>query len=1338
MNDPDITSSLPSQSGAGESTPLVVRLLAAQRQSWQDGEPIPIEALLARHPELADNANAILDLIAHELVLRQECAEKPTLEEYVQRFPKWAAQIKIQFEVERAIESDAFDDDTMRLQDAPAARTLRGTADSAPFDKTLPTIPGFQLLEELGRGGQSVVYKARQESLNRIVALKLVHGGAAADPEERARVRREAEAVARLEHPQIVQIYDVGEWAGQPYLALEYIAGGTLSKKLAGTPQPARQAAEWIAGLARTIHWAHEQGIVHRDLKPSNVLLTADGTPKITDFGLARTLHADSSLTPTGLILGTPSYMAPEQASGKSKSVGPGADIYALGAILYEMLTGRPPFLGETPLDVISQVVDVDPVPPGRLQPKTPADLETICLKCLQKDPAHRYASAQALADDLQCFLDDKPITARPVGAAEQVVKWARRRPAVASLIAVIVLVTGIGFGLVTWQWREAVWQSTRAEGETGRAKRAYKMLAEEADRTEQTLAEMYTFRGLTAHERGDPGEAFLWFAVCARKERADAALANRLRFRSWSRLLHVPLRALPHDHEVTHLAFHPGGKYLLTTMVWVHEKKRENQLTIWDLDGERAYAWPGTTQDVVAAAWTPKGDRLVAGTPSGRVEIRTFPAGVLERTLDHGGDLHSIAISADGRWLALGGISARVWDLADGAYATPPLVHPGVVLTTSFSSAGDRLVTSCTDRKARRFRVPGGEPVGGETRHQAWDSRYPAPPMAPVFVHQGREFLTVLDNATAAWWDADTGALIGSKPFADAVREIPFHTPGSSPLILAMAANPQQTRLVIAGHSGARIWDVDRAEQIDVELKHINYVTALAISPNGETFLTASEDRTVRLWSLDDGRPLGPYLRHQASLRLAAFSPDGTRFATAQVDGLVRVWAVPRGHPRDHRMAIGGAPTNARISRSGRFVLPTGAGYQSEVIGSLRHAQVFDIVTGKAAGKRLNIGGLLVNAALNPEFPQAMTLCALGTIREKRDEKEVMPLGTAGHAQLWNWQTGEPLFEPIRMPSEPLGVNFSIDGKRVAVICRGGQIVVTDTTNGTVVQRMKHGAFDGENVWPAVRFTPDDRGLITWGSDNIVIVWDLATGQERFRMEHNKAICYEAGPSNDGRYLVTSGWDDTARVWDLATGKSLAVLEHPDWVFSAWFNKNADTVLTACRDGNVRIWNWHKGKGELAYPPCRHKDAVFTAAYSHDERFLISACRDGTVRMWEKTKARQIAPPFVLRLGQWNWGWTAPEDRHVHAWNARVTPDGAYAVVGGTVPFMYALHLGDLAAADSELGPGDLPLENPEQIGELLSGYRVVDDRDVEILTTKDWLKLWQQFRDIHPNFGK
>jgi tetratricopeptide (TPR) repeat protein len=422
-------------SPAIERTPdpagLLSRVRAEQVRRWRAGERPSAEDFLARHPDLAADAEAAQVLVYGEALLREEIDGTPPIPaEYAARFPTYADALAVQFELHGAL-----------------------AGPTAP-----PDLPGFAIVRELGRGGMGVVYLARETALGRLVAVKVLLSGEFASPAACKRFRTEAEAIARLTHPHIVAVHALGEHEGRPYLVLEYVPGGSLDRATGGTPVPPREAAALVQQLADAVQYAHDHGIVHRDLKPANVLLrnpedrgqrTEDRNrtscplssfcPLISDFGLAKQLDAGDGPTATSQILGTPSYMAPEQAAGVT-AVGPAADIYALGAILYECLTGRPPFKAATPLETLAQIADREPVPPRALNPAVPRDLETVCLKCLAKGPANRYTTAGKLADDLGRFFDGQPVVARPVGAIGRAWRWAKRRRAVAGLAAALAL----------------------------------------------------------------------------------------------------------------------------------------------------------------------------------------------------------------------------------------------------------------------------------------------------------------------------------------------------------------------------------------------------------------------------------------------------------------------------------------------------------------------------------------------------------------------------------------------------------------------------------------------------------------------------------------------------------------------------------------------------------------------------------------------------------------------------------------------------------------------------------------------------------------------------------
>jgi serine/threonine-protein kinase len=462
---------------------LLDDLLADQRRRWHGGEPRPVEDYLAEHPALAGDDEGLVDLLYQEYVLRAALGPPPLAEDFFRRFPRHRAALEAQLSFLRAAQ-DLGGRATLTAAPAPATLLPPAPGPARPLsgDDDWPCIEGYEIQAELGRGATGVVYRAWHHALRRAVALKVLHPGRARDPQALARFRSEAEAAARLHHPHIVQVHEVGAGDSRPYLAMELVEGATLARRLADGPLPARQAAQLVEALARAVHHAHGRAVVHRDLKPANILLASggreppveDGTggsrpplaeyvPKITDFGLAKQLdEAGGQRTESGAILGTPSYMAPEQAAGGGQAVGPAADVYALGAILHEALTGRPPFLADTPLETLHRVLNEEPIPPSRLQPKVPRDLDTVCLKCLEKAPHRRYESAAALADDLGRYLRGEPTRARPAGYLGRLGRWCRRKPVIAGLSAALLLALAVGGGGTLFQ----LWQADAARRE--------------------------------------------------------------------------------------------------------------------------------------------------------------------------------------------------------------------------------------------------------------------------------------------------------------------------------------------------------------------------------------------------------------------------------------------------------------------------------------------------------------------------------------------------------------------------------------------------------------------------------------------------------------------------------------------------------------------------------------------------------------------------------------------------------------------------------------------------------------------------------------------------------
>lgn len=441
LNHSGLSRALARDRGAREEPDPSETLWELQEEHWHAGMRIPVEAYLRQHPEVAWDGETAFELIFGEYWLRHALGESPEVAEFAWRFPWFADRFRRQLAVHRELWSGKSSEH--QAPDASAAPDREST----PVEEAGPiplgfSVPGYRILGVLGRGGMGTVYKGWQINLKRLVAIKILNVGANLDPRTASRFQVEAEAAARFHHPNIIHIYERGEVEGMACLVMEYASGGNLHDRIAGIPQDPHESARIVETLACALEYAHQCGIVHRDLKPANVLLTEDNVPKLADFGLAKLLELSVEQTKSGDLLGTPGYMAPEQALGKPEQVAAATDIYALGIILYEMLTGQTPFQGATPLAMIGQILTQEPVPPRRLQPRIPRDLETICLKCLEKDPWQRYASASDLAHDLGRFLDGGSIMARPMPAWGRAWKWIKRRP------TLVVSLTALGLAL--------------------------------------------------------------------------------------------------------------------------------------------------------------------------------------------------------------------------------------------------------------------------------------------------------------------------------------------------------------------------------------------------------------------------------------------------------------------------------------------------------------------------------------------------------------------------------------------------------------------------------------------------------------------------------------------------------------------------------------------------------------------------------------------------------------------------------------------------------------------------------------------------------------------------
>jgi WD40 repeat protein len=1152
----------------------------------------------------------------------------------------------------------------------------------------LPAIEGYEVLEELGRGGMGVVYRARHLLLKRPCVLKMILAGDYADAPAVARFQAEAEAEARLQHPNIVQIHHVGEVAGRPFLELEYVAGGSLDRRLDGTPWPPRPAAELVAALARGVAEAHRQGIVHRDLKPGNVLLAADGTPKITDFGLAKSLTQDSGLTRAGAIVGSPNYMAPEQAEGKAREVGPLADVYSLGAILYELLTGRPPFRGATVLETLAQVKSAEPVPPSRLVPGLPRDVETIALKCLQKEPGKRYDSAAALAEDLRRFLGGEPIVARPVGPIERAWRWCRRHPAPAALTAAVVLVAALGLAGIVWQWGEAVRARDLA------SKRAVAE-AEARHEAETTLVDMYTTSGIQAGDQGEHARAALWFANAARRARADPDRqhANVIRARTWGRRAFAPLHALVADGSWPGgLVFHPAGRHLISKTV-TDGKTRDARHTLWDLDAEQSLPFPGGSNDVPAAAWSPDGQTLAVGRADGDVILADFPGGKETARIRFSGRIRLLAYSADGRYLVIaGGNSARVWDCRSRAFATAELVHPEAVTSLALHPEGRYLATGCRDNLARLFAVPGeaAKPLWPPVPHlqpeaNPWYTVFSSPPR---FVDGGRGLITYAGTGERPTWRAvQTGA---------AVRTL--DSPELSEKIGAIEVSPDGRYLavyIVKYPASVRLFEVATGRPVGPVLWHKSTVGDAAFSPDGRMLLTGSNDNTAQLWAVPGGKLLAGPLDLHRSVRRVAFAPDGRSVAT-QDGELIRLWALPQEGMPMSRLPLDGRCSFAALSPDGTLAVPTGMSFTP--LRTLRSTRAYRVATGEPAGPPLHSGGPIVDAVFSPDGRSVATL-------DIRDA----PASDAQEVRVWDWTSGQRRWRAA-LPSVPRSVAYHPEGHRLAVLCAGGELRVFDSGDGReVLHWQAHDAEHNADHWVnngKVAFSPDGQTLLTWGMGNDVRVWEADTGRPRYPPLRHRDKCHDVQFSPDGRSMALASYDGSVRVRDLATGAVVAELPaHPDQVYCAGFSPDGRLLVTACRDRSVRVWDWQATR--LACPPFEHVKEALAATFTPDGRWVVSASIDETARVWDWRTGKPLTPPLAI------------EGEPV---SVVVTPDGKHAVLGGDQAALAVLDLGELARAD---GDADALC----QWAELLAGQRLHEGGGMVNLSAAEWLDRWRAF---------
>lgn len=1071
-------------------------------------------------------------------------------------------------------------------------------------------MPGYEVVGELGRGGMGVVYKARQPGLDRVVALKMILNQTSLSVDHLARFRTEAQVLARLQHPHIVQVFETGFWNGVPYIALEYVSGGSLDRFLNKTPQVPTAATRFAQILARAMQAAHNQGIIHRDLKPANILLLQDqagndsitnaglqrkdagpaqalakAIPKITDFGLAKQLDADQGQTTTGDILGTPAYMAPEQAAGRISDIGPATDIYALGVILYEMLTGTVPFRGPTSLDTLEAVRTQEPVPPSTLQPKVPRDLELICLKCLYKERSRRFSSAGELADELERFLTGQPLrVTRPVGRLERTWRWCRRHPARATAVGLLVIFLATlisGLGWIAWRESEHAIDLANEQLETKGALRRATESEKEAVKfrkdAERLTVDLLFDQGLEMCQKGDVAGGLLSLAQALEAaERSEASEVTQRALRQNIALWSQEIR------QLRWIGRHRAGYVADTLSNDPNRSKRSTNPRPSNL-GLRSLLFHPTEPTLLTCD----------GNTATLRDLHTGQA--RGPSLQHENTILAAAFRPDGLAVATCGHdnTVRLWEVPSGKPYREPIRLPEPPHTVAFSPDGARLLWA-HPRGAEIFDLSAKAPVA-PLRFEAESLMHTA-----VLSPNGRWLLTGHSAEIAYLWDTISGKKIATIKFRE-LKEPPRYMDG---VHLAVFSR-DSTRVAISSFSPGyvnnneqlvKVCQVPSGQQITEFV--VTPLWGLDLSPDGQSLLTASLAFQPRLWKVAEGKPsfraLGP-ADATADYWWGGYSRDGKLVVTADGVGKAQCWkadtAEAEGPPLSHSTGL----FYAGFSPGDRHLITWTSDGGLRVSEGRRQGQNTRSLPSRPGDKILTIDpmgeGMLVFTA-----EQDLQL------RRASDGELLLQLGKQDGA-------GTACFSPDGTTI------WSADGK--------GMLRTFSAATGTM---------QGDPIpvrWAPTGLKPSPDGRFLYGEH---LLWDVTNRKEHL-FEIHRFVSF--GFPSDGPRMVVSTNTNYAELFDpLANQRRGKTYQTNMQVHCVAMTADANLVFAGSTDGQIRIWK--QATSETFGTPLVQKEAVVGLLPSLDGKRLLSTSLRFAV-LWDVVAGKELGTQLP-RPTQWTF----------------------------------------------------------------------------------------------------